>query len=77
MSRPQGFDWAALMRAGMQGLGLPPEVFWRLSPVELLVMLGESGCGAPMGRDAFEALAARFPDMMATTDKEARNGHGR
>jgi hypothetical protein len=30
-----------------------------------------------MGRDAFEALAARFPDMMATTDKEAKNGHGR
>jgi uncharacterized phage protein (TIGR02216 family) len=30
-------DWPGLMRAGMQGLGLHPDVFWRLSA-------GGAGC---------------------------------
>jgi uncharacterized phage protein (TIGR02216 family) len=58
-----GFDWPALMRAGIQGLGLAPEAFWRLTPAELLLMLGEAEGAAPMRRDAFEALVARFPDV--------------
>jgi len=58
-----GFDWPALMRAGIQGLGLTPEAFWRLTPAELLLMLGEDSGQAPMGRDRLEALAARFPDQ--------------
>lgn len=66
-----GFDWPALMRAGMQDLGLAPEVFWRLTPAELLLMLGEAGGPAPMGRDTFEALAARFPDMTETRNDRA------
>ena len=57
-----GLDWAAMMRAGISGLGLSPEAFWRLSPAELLLMLGETG-PAPMQRSAFDALAARFPDV--------------
>jgi uncharacterized phage protein (TIGR02216 family) len=65
-----GFDWPALMRAGIGGLGLAPEVFWRLGPAELLMLLGEGGA-APMGRNAFEALAARFPDE---TRGEAADG---
>ncbi|MCT4684014.1 MAG: phage tail assembly chaperone, partial [Roseicyclus sp.] len=36
-----GFDWPALMRVGLQGLGLAPAVFWALTPAELLMMLGE------------------------------------
>jgi uncharacterized phage protein (TIGR02216 family) len=62
MSRPAGFDWAALMRAGISGLGLSPGEFWRLSPAELLLMLGGTA-PAPMQRSAFDALAARFPDL--------------
>jgi uncharacterized phage protein (TIGR02216 family) len=58
-----GFDWPALMRAGMQGLGLTPDAFWALTPAELLMMLGDSAGPAPMGRDRLEALAARFPDV--------------
>jgi len=61
MNRHTGFDWAAMMRAGISGLGLPPHEFWRLSPSELLLMLSEHGA-APMHRSAFDALAARFPD---------------
>lgn len=76
MSGPQGFDWAALMRAGMQGLGLTPEAFWSLGPAEFLIMLGEAG-GSPMRRDAFEALAAQFPDVRRTSEEEARHGKGR
>ncbi|KPQ17654.1 MAG: phage conserved hypothetical protein [Rhodobacteraceae bacterium HLUCCO18] len=68
MNRHTGFDWAAMMRAGISGLGLPPGEFWRLSPSELLLMLGETG-PAPMHRSAFEALAARFPDLRETSFK--------
>jgi len=63
-----GFDWPALMRAGMQGLRLMPDAFWRLTPAELLMMLGDAPGVAPMDRAGLEALAARFPDM---TQKEA------
>jgi uncharacterized phage protein (TIGR02216 family) len=58
-----GIDWPALMRAGLQGLGLRPDAFWRLTPAELLIMLGEMPGVAPMGRAQLEALAARFPDV--------------
>lgn len=73
MSAARGFDWGAVMRAGMQGLGLAPEVFWRLSPAELLLMLGETGGTPAMRRDAFEALAARFPDTRSH-QMETENG---
>lgn len=57
------FDWPALMRAGLQGLGLTPDAFWRLTPVELLLMLGDAPEAAPLRRAGLEALLARFPDM--------------
>lgn len=66
-----GFDWPALMRLGLGELSLAPEVFWRLSPVEFLTLLGGSG-PAPMGRNAFEALAERFPDGGDRTKGETR-----
>lgn len=56
------FDWTALMRAGIQGLGLAPEVFWRLSPAEFLLLLGDAPEAAPLRRTGLEALIARFPD---------------
>jgi len=67
-----GFDWPALMRAGMQGLGLTPEAFWRLTPAELLLMLGDQAGPAPMGRAGLEALAARFPDGTLEGDGDGR-----
>jgi uncharacterized phage protein (TIGR02216 family) len=68
------FDWPAVMRAGLQGLGLTPEVFWRLTPAELLMMLGDAPGAAPMGRARLEALAARFPDVMDTEAGDGRAG---
>lgn len=57
-----GFDWPALMRAGMQGLRLTPDQFWRLTPAELRLMLGQGGAQAPMGRAGLDALQAAYPD---------------
>ncbi len=60
-----GFDWPALMRAGMQGLGLRPDQFWRLTPAELRLMLGQGGGEAPMNRAGLAALQAAYPDTSA------------
>ena len=57
-----GLDWPGLMRAGLHGLGLPPDTFWGLTPIELMVMLGRDGGPAMLTRDRFEALLAEFPD---------------
>lgn len=57
-----GFDWPALMRAGITGLRLEPAAFWRLTPAELRLMLGQGGTGAPMRRAGLEALMAAWPD---------------
>ena len=57
-----GLDWPGLMRAGIRGLGLKPEDFWKLSPAELALMLGEGAGPPPMGRARLEALLTRFPD---------------
>ncbi len=57
-----GFDWSTLMRAGMTGLRLTPDQFWRLTPAELRLMLGQ-GAGVPaMNRAGLDALLAAYPD---------------
>lgn len=62
-------DWAGLMRAGLHGLGLTPEVFWSLTPAELAVMLGHDRGRAPMGRSQLMALMADYPDGRSETVK--------
>jgi uncharacterized phage protein (TIGR02216 family) len=57
-----GIDWPGLMRAGMQGLGLAPEAFWKLTPMELRIRLGADQGPLPLTRDALDDLARRFPD---------------
>ncbi len=56
-------DWAGLMRAGLQGLGLTPDAFWRLSPIELRIMLGAQDAPPPLTRARLVELAAAFPDI--------------
>ena len=58
----KGFDWPALMRVAYHGLGLSPDAFWRLTPAEFLILLGPESGSAPLRRDAFEAVLARYPD---------------
>ena len=62
MAEPAGFDWPALMRLGLRGLGLRPAEFWALTPAELVLMLGLDGSQAPMGRARLDELARAFPD---------------
>lgn len=56
-------DWAGLMRAGLRELRLEPAVFWRLTPVELRMMLGAEQAAPPLTRARLAELAAAFPDM--------------
>lgn len=63
----KGLDWPALMRVGLHGLGLKPDVFWSLTPVELQVMLGNTGSDKPMLSDGLAALMAAYPDKMEGT----------
>lgn len=56
------FDWPALMRAGVKGLGLRPAEFWALTPAELELMLGRPGGIAPLRRARLEELLAAYPD---------------
>lgn len=56
-------DWPGLMRAGILGLGLAPEAFWRLTPLELRIMLGADRTTPALTRTRLEELAAAFPDI--------------
>ncbi|WP_101068945.1 rcc01693 family protein [Roseovarius salinarum] len=61
-----GFDWPALMHAGLRGLGLRPHEFWALTPAELRLMLGQGG-GPPMARAQLDALIRAYPDTQGET----------
>ena len=67
-----GFDWPALMRAGMRGLGLRPAEFWALTPAELLFLLGAGAGSSPMGRARLEELSQAYPD--GNLNKEETHG---
>ncbi len=60
--RSGGLDWPGLLRAGLGGLRLTPEQFWRLAPVELALMLGDPAAVRPLGRAALDDLRKRWPD---------------
>lgn len=57
-----GFDWPALIRAGLRGLGLRPAEFWALTPAEFNSLLGVGPGAAAMGRDRLGQLMADYPD---------------
>ena len=65
-------DWPGLLRAGLRDLRLSPVEFWRLTPVELKIMLGAEGSAAILTRDRLEELALAYPDARRT---EADDGH--
>lgn len=63
MAGTGAFDWPALMRAGIGGLGLPPAQFWDLTPRELVLLLGlDKAAGGGFGRARLDELARMFPD---------------
>ncbi|WP_415184441.1 rcc01693 family protein [Phaeovulum sp.] len=74
MSGAGGFDWPGLLRVGLRGLGLSPGAFWRLTPAELALMLGDGGGAAPLTRARLDELAAKWPDQVngAPVDRAGR-----
>ncbi|MEI2686754.1 MAG: rcc01693 family protein [Cypionkella sp.] len=58
-----GFDWPGLMRAGLTHLRLTPEAFWRLTPLELRMMLGAEQALPPLTKARLDELALIYPDQ--------------
>lgn len=61
-------DWPGLLAVGLGrpetgGLGLSPEAFWRLTPLELRHMLGQATTATPINRARLSSLMAAFPDQ--------------
>lgn len=55
--------WNDLMRLGLVELGLAPDVFWNLTPMELVMIAGLGGQGTQsITRSGFEELLRQFPD---------------
>lgn len=54
------------MGIGLGVLGMPPAVFWALTPRELDAALrgrfGSGACGMPLSHDELQDLMASFPD---------------
>lgn len=71
-----GLDWPGLMRAGLQHLRLSPGEFWRLTPIELKLMLGAETRAGALTRARLEELAAAFPDVKGRgpDDRDTRDG---
>lgn len=67
MTAPTLIDWAGLMRVGLNGLGLQPHAFWRLTPMELRLMMGAESVAPPLTRARLAELAAAYPDRKGTT----------
>lgn len=65
-----GFDWPGMMRAGIHGLRLCPANFWDLTPIELMVMLGQDHRPVPMGRPRLHELLTAFPDTRERSDAD-------
>lgn len=59
-------DWAGLLRAGLQGLGLRPDEFWNLTPHELRMMMGAEQAQT-LTRAGLDRLLAAFPDSKKDT----------
>ncbi|MEM7667634.1 MAG: rcc01693 family protein [Pseudomonadota bacterium] len=67
MSGEGPVDWAKLMRLGLGGLGLAPDHFWAMTPVELTRALEGAGLIAPaeagrLTRAGLDRLMSAFPD---------------
>lgn len=54
--------WRDLLRFGLGDLHLTPDVFWSLTPDELMFMAGATDNGARLTRNALNELMGKFPD---------------
>ena len=63
--------WPGLMQLGLVQLRLAPEVFWGLTPAELMLMAGYGLERAALTRAGLADLAARFPDRPSRSRADA------
>ncbi len=68
--KQEGFNWPALMRAGLKGLKLSPAEFWALTPIELMLLLGADQASAPLGRARLDELLRAYPDAIGGEENE-------
>ncbi|MFV0334736.1 MAG: rcc01693 family protein [Tropicimonas sp.] len=68
-------DWAGLLRLGLRELRLAPAAFWRLTPAELVLMLGLEAGRPALTRARLDELARAYPDSRPDSRKENGNGH--
>ena len=54
--------WGGLMRLGLVQLRLSPDVFWDLTPGELMLIAGIGDGREALTRAGLAALVDRFPD---------------
>ena len=72
------FDWPGLMQSGLKGLGLTPDQFWRLTPLELRIMLGADAAAPAFTRSRLDELCRAFPDVKKDAGHDdADRGAGR
>jgi uncharacterized phage protein (TIGR02216 family) len=59
VTRP--FPWDEALSLGLHGLRLSPDLFWSLTPRELMIMAEATGrSGAALDRAGLKALMARY-----------------
>ena len=56
-------DWPGLLRAGLYELRLTPEAFWRLTPIELKIMLGAENTAPALTRARQIFFDAEMPQF--------------
>lgn len=55
--------WRKLVHLGLVDLRLPPDVFWSLTPAELMVIAGvDTVAASTLSRSGLDALVELFPD---------------
>jgi uncharacterized phage protein (TIGR02216 family) len=57
---PVPFPWEEAMALGLNRLRLTPDLFWSLTPRELLLIANGLASGSALGRADMEALVARY-----------------
>ena len=58
-----GLPWRDLMRLGIGDLRLSPDVFWSMTPAELMLMAGDDPrMAGAQTREGLSQMMAMFPD---------------
>ena len=55
-------DWVTWQQVGLRDLRLSPEVFWALTPAELMLIAGVVTPDKRMSQDRLRDLMTAFPD---------------